>query len=129
MEVVTAALADSAYESPDGKLTIQGIFDTIKVRRFPAYHGRTVFVFRLRLEYKDRFTGDLEIGLVDPDGRRLWGAGATIDPAVVVGPGEVRHVNSIVDLNSIRFAKPGNYRFEVIFGRKRHSTYFSVVEG
>lgn len=128
MEVVMSAVADSARESRNGKLTIRGIFDTIYVKDFPALHRRLVFVFRLRSDPDDRSREhELEVGLIDPTGRRVWGAGARVDTLPGAEPGQFGHANSILEIRRIRFTREGAYRFEVLLGGKKHVTVFQVL--
>jgi hypothetical protein len=96
MEVDLAVIADAANVSQEGKLNILGIFDTIWAREFPFRHAAMVFVLRVRADFTEEGTHQLEVRLLDADGEQLFKAegpiqvpssapGRPVKPHVIMG--------------------------------------------
>jgi hypothetical protein len=111
MKVQLAVLADCANVAAGDKLNVMGVFDTIFAPQFPMAHAFMVLALRLKLEYEDGGkTHDLLIVLRDEDGREYLRAEAKANVGHVA-PGEVQHVNQILNFAALGFTKPGHYAF------------------
>ncbi len=113
MDVDLAVVADAANVSQEGKLNILGVFDTIWAREFPFRHPAMVFVLRVRADFTDQGSYDLQVRLIDADGGQLFKAGGPLTvPHGVPGRPVKPHV--IMGLAGVTFHKPGDYSFEVV---------------
>lgn len=113
MNVQVAVLADCANVAAGDKLNVMGVFDTIFAPAFPTLHPFMVLALRLRLEYEDNGrTHDLLISLRDEDGREYLKAEAKAE-VKDIPPGEVRHINQILNFAALGFGKPGRYAFHI----------------
>lgn len=113
MEIPFAVVADDATVSIDNKLTINGIFDTIHAREFPALVPRMVFVFSLRAEFEDSEQEfDLRVRLVDEDGGRIF-QGDTHLGVPRIEPGQRKTINQVFRLQMVGFQRAGSYKFIV----------------
>ncbi len=113
VEVDLAVIADAANVSQEGKLNILGVFDTIWAREFPCRHGAMVFILRVRADFTEQGSRQLQVRLMDADGAQLFKAEGPLQvPAGV--PGRAAKPHLIMGLSGISFPKPGDYSFEVI---------------
>lgn len=127
MEVTFGALADAANISAERKLNILGIFDTIWVSGFPVQHPVLVYAFRLLAEHADQGrTHTISVSLVDPDAKTLWAADAQVTVGEVVA-GRFQHLDQVIQLTAVHFAKPGRYAFNVRTENGFFSTAFQVA--
>jgi hypothetical protein len=113
MEVDLAVIADAANVSQEGKLNILGIFDTIWAREFPFRHAAMVFVLRVKADFTEEGTHQLEVRLVDADGEQLFKAEGPIQvPSGAPGRPVKPHV--IMGLSGASFNRAGDYSFELV---------------
>jgi hypothetical protein len=129
MQSVLFTTAEYASVSNDGKLGIQGIFDSIQSNSFPASSPRMYLVAQFKAppeEYGRIF--EVRFQLLDADENLL------ID---LNGAGEVPEsehnlsvlMNQVVTLNNISFEQPGEYTFQALLDGEVVATLpFAVVE-
>jgi hypothetical protein len=114
MQLQLASLCDSASDY-QGKLCILGAFDTLCAHQFPVVHPQCSLALRLLFEQEDQGHHDLTIRLIDDSGEEVMPA---FTPAmdVTFPPGYVPFVtrNLVLNLQRLRFEKPGVFRFHVI---------------
>ncbi|MHB1194775.1 MAG: DUF6941 family protein [Longimicrobiales bacterium] len=129
MEVVLAALCDSANISTDGKLNVLGVFDLIQADAFPAHQASMSFAFRMRAEYEDQGRASrVEVTLMDSDGRRLWGGSVEVVVGAIA-PGEFAHISQVLRLDNVQFRSAGRYRFRIQVGDQgAHDTVFRLAK-
>jgi hypothetical protein len=128
MEVDLAVIADAANVSQEGKLNILGVFDTIWTREFPFRHAAMVFVIRMKADFTERGTHQIEVRLMDADGGQLFKAeGSMLVPQGIPGRPLKPHV--IMGLGGISFRQSGDYSFEVLVdGQPMKSVPLYVME-
>jgi hypothetical protein len=128
VEVDLAVVADAANVSQEGKLNILGVFDTIWARDLPFRHAAMVFVLRVRADFTDQGSHDLEVRLIDADGGQLFKAEGPLQvPGGVPGRPIKPHV--IMGLAGVTFQKPGDYSFEIMLdGQHLKSVPLYVME-
>ena len=117
MEVDFAFLADAA-EVSNGKLySIGGAFDTIYAKEVPVVHPAMSFALRLLLSPAelDR-THQLEVVLIDGDGKRLGGIGGEVNVSKKTGSpvGWRTGFLTAVPLYNLHFESFGDYAFEIV---------------
>jgi hypothetical protein len=104
---------DFAQALPDGKLNAMGIFSRFNFASFPATALALNFAFRVRFESGEEGQHRFRIAGVDPDGRPV---GAQIEqPFVVNASDDGLHnwLSGSAQIQNIRFAAPGMYRFDL----------------
>jgi uncharacterized protein DUF6941 len=116
MDVSLALLADYANVTAEGKLNILGIFQAIAPARFPHAHAQMHLVLSLEADQAESGTKKkIEIRFRDADGKTFFNLGAEMEiprpPKPVAGPITMNH---ILQLNGIRFERPGDYEFVVL---------------
>lgn len=129
MESVLFTTAEYASISNDGKLSINGIFDSIHSSSFPASSPRMYLVTQFKAEpseYGRIF--EVRFQLLNEDGELM------ID---LNGAGEVPEseyglsvlMNQVVTMNNVAFEKPGQYTFQTVLDGEVVATLpFAVVE-
>ena len=130
MEVQLAVACDCANIAEGGKLNIMGVFNTVLAQRFPTVHPFMALAIRLRLEFED---GDrdheLLITLRDEDGHELLRANRTLR-VPRIPPGEVQHVDQVLNLAGMVFHRPGHFAFEIICdGQPKERVDLDIVQG
>jgi hypothetical protein len=117
MEIVLAAVADSANISQENKLNVLGTFDTIPARHVPVHAPPMTLAVTIRAEYEDRGREHrLEIHLVDEDGKRLL-TGGTVIRLGDISPGRFVHAHLVTPLhNDLVFERFGRYRILISAG-------------
>jgi hypothetical protein len=114
MEVILALLADAANISQEGKLNVLGSFNNINASAFPYAHPQMVLVMRFdasRAEIGQ--TKQLEIRLIDPDGKSLGTLSATFQ--VPDGPtGQRISMGNILPLVNTAFERAGDHSFAIL---------------
>lgn len=122
MEVTLALLADYANVTREGKLNIMGIFEVIHAQSFPARHPQMQLIMRFESDPAEAgTTKDVEVQLVDEDGKKLMSIGGEI----TLGqgrPGEPITTNQILTLNNMGFEKPGDYEFKILIQEEVRAT-------
>lgn len=100
-------MCDGANDS-HGKLNILGAFDTIASNDFPFIHPHCTIALRLRYDLADKRDSKLRIVIQGVTGEPVL---ASVETAVNRGisPNPSSTANIIVNINSLRFEKPGDY--------------------
>ena len=114
MEVALALLADAANTTRDGKLNVLGVFDAIHATKFPSAHPSMVLVLRLEASAADwDQKHHLDIRFIDEDGAQLLKINAHIVVPPAPDSGRPRRFTHPIQINGLRFKKPGGFAFEV----------------
>lgn len=116
MQLLLVTLCDFAADY-QGKLCITGAFDTLCAPQFPIVHPQCSLAVRLLFEAKDLGRHALRIVMLDEQGLEMM---PPYTPVVDVAfpPGAVPFVtrNIVLNLQRLRFEKPGICRFVVEAG-------------
>jgi hypothetical protein len=120
MQLHLATLCDSAADY-QGKLCILGAFDTLCAQQFPVVHPQCSLAVRLLFDPEDSGQHEVAIRLLDDDHREVmppFKPEPGID--VVFPPGMVPFVtrNLVLNLQRLRFERPGVYEFEIELDRQ-----------
>ena len=114
MDVRVALVADAANISREGKLNVLGVFDRISASAFPAVHGAMALIVQFECGPAEwETTKKVEVKLLDEDAHLIFGLASDLD----VPRGETGRpvqIANVINLNGVRFEKPGQYRFDVL---------------
>lgn len=115
MDIQVASLCDYAADY-QGKLCIQGSFDTLFARQFPVVHPMCALALRMCLLPEDQGDHKLGISIVDEDG-------VALDPERMPILGDLKIAlpegasfftrNLIMNFQGLKFEKTGNYAIEI----------------
>ncbi|MCP4650519.1 MAG: hypothetical protein GY853_10625 [PVC group bacterium] len=104
-------LCDYAMVSREGKLSMNGIFENINVRKFPTHHPLMFVVANVGgVNNKDKFTCEL----VSEENSQTKMAAITSE--VVVDPN--RNFGFIGQFVNVRYEKPGKYELKFYIDNK-----------
>ena len=121
MNIQIAVLCDAATDY-NGKLNILGTFDTIITSQLPAVHPQCSIAMRLAFTKIEEGSHKVKMNFVDEDGRLVM---PSIDmPVDVVVPNELNFLvrNFVINIQQLKFEKPGQYSIEVaVDGRSETS--------
>lgn len=113
MQLQLATLCDSAADY-QGKLCVMGAFDTLCAPQFPVTHPQCSLAVRVLFEPQDVGRHEFHIILLDDTDKAIMPA---FTPVIEVAfpPGAVPFVtrNLVLNLQRLRFEKPGVYRFSM----------------
>ncbi len=115
MDIQTAVLCDYAADY-QGKLCIQGAFDTLFARQFPVVHPACALALRLCFEAEDCGDHKLGISIADEDGQPLDKERMPIvgDLKVALPEGVSFFTrNLIMNFQGLKFDKDGVYSVDV----------------
>lgn len=115
MDIQVAVLCDYAADY-QGKLCVQGAFDTLFARQFPVIHPACALALRMCLTPEDAGEHKLGIAIVDEDGTPLDKERMPIvgDLKVALPEGATFLTrNLIMNFQGLRFEKTGNYSVDV----------------
>lgn len=123
MQLLLATLCDSAADY-NGKLCVLGAFDTLCAPQFPVVHPQCSLALRLMFSPKEAGRHQFEIQFMDESGNLLVDkSGNPVIPPfppdrnldVAFPPGVVPFVtrNLVLNLQHLRFERPGIYRFHI----------------
>lgn len=115
MDTQVSVLCDYAADY-QGKLCVQGAFDTLFARQFPVVHPMCSLALRLCLETEDSGDHKLGISIVDEDGVALDKEHMPITGDLKVALPEGTSFltrNLIINFQGLRFEKPGTYYVDV----------------
>lgn len=115
MDIQVAVLCDYAADY-QGKLCVQGAFDTLFARQFPVVHPACALALRLCLTPEDAGDHKLGISIVDEDGTPLDKEHMPIigDLTVALPEGATFLTrNLIMNFQGLKFDKSGNYCIDV----------------
>lgn len=113
MQLLLATLCDSAADY-QGKLCILGAFDTLCAPQFPVVHPQCSLAVRLLFDPVDSGRHEMFVRLLDEDEREVMPPFPPVID-VVFPPGSIPFVtrNVVLNLQRLRFEKPGVYHFAV----------------
>ena len=111
MDTQVSVLCDYAADY-QGKLCVQGAFDTLFARQFPVVHPICSLALRLCLEAEDSGDHKLGISIVDEDGVALDKEHMPIVGALPEGTAFLTR-NLIINFQGLRFEKTGTYYVDV----------------
>ena len=115
MECKLAFVADAANDT-QGKLNVLGIFDQLNPAEYPYLHPQMCLVVSFQASPAEfGRTKDIEIALVDPDGRPLVNLKSSTDvpkPAA----GKKANLRFILNMVNTPFPKEGPYEIVVLVG-------------
>ena len=115
MDIQVAVLCDYAADY-QGKLCVQGAFDTLFARQFPVIHPACALALRLCLTPVDSGDHKLGISIVDEDGNALDKERMPIvgDLKVALPEGaSFLTRNLIMNFQGLRFEKVGTYAINI----------------
>lgn len=115
MDIQVAVLCDYAADY-QGKLCVQGAFDTLFARQFPVIHPACALALRVCLVPEDAGDHKLGISIVDEDGTPLDKERMPIvgDLKVALPEGaSFLTRNLIMNFQGLRFEKTGTYTVDV----------------
>lgn len=115
MDIQVAVLCDYAADY-QGKLCVQGAFDTLFARQFPVVHPMCSLALRLCMTPEDAGDHKLGISIVDEDGVALDPERMPIvgDLSVALPDGAAFFTrNLIMNFQGLKFDKTGNYSVDV----------------
>jgi len=117
MDIQVAVLCDYAADY-QGKLCVQGAFDTLFARQFPVIHPMCSLALRLCMLPEDKGDHKLGISIVDEDG-------VALDPERMPIVGDLKVElpegvsfftrNLIMNFQGLKFEKAGVYSVDVTF--------------
>ncbi|MEI6566537.1 MAG: hypothetical protein WCR20_07670 [Verrucomicrobiota bacterium] len=112
MNIQVAVLCDAATDD-NGKLNLLGAFDTIYTQKLPAIHPQCSIALRLTFTNEEEGNHQLHLAFVDADGHSIM-RGIDI-PVQVLLPGDSHFGtrNFIVNIQQIKFEKPGLYSIDM----------------
>ena len=115
MDIQVAVLCDYAADY-QGKLCVQGAFDTLFARQFPVIHPACALALRLCFEAEDAGDHKLGISITDEDG-------VALDPERMPIVGDLKVAlpegvsfftrNLIMNFQGLKFEKDGVYSVDV----------------
>ena len=113
MQLLLASLCDSASDY-QGKLCILGTFDTLCAPQFPVVHPQCSLAVRMLFSPEDIGLHEMVIEMVDDAGKTVM---PPFKPAMEVSfpQGAIPFVtrNVVLNLQRLRFEKPGVYYFNI----------------
>lgn len=109
MTVEILALCDAATTNPEGKLNILGAFDTIRGVRFPLAHPQCAIALRMRFSRLEEGSHQVRISITDDDGKVIMPELNGKMGVKLRDDDDSAVTNFVINLQQIRFNKPGNY--------------------
>ena len=116
MDVPVALMADAANISSEGKLNLLGVFSNVLAREFPFAQRGGALVFIVTLTAMDEGDHDLQLVLIDDDGRQMAALTANLKFRIKIpeaAPIESWH-HVIFPFPGVPFEEPGGYRFDLL---------------
>jgi len=113
MNIQVAVLCDAAADY-GGKLNILGTFDTIVARQMPAVHPHCTVALRMAFDRAEEGNRNVTMSFIEDDGRAVM---PPIEvPIQVEVPQDAIFVsrNFIVNIQQMRFEKPGHYAIGIL---------------
>ncbi len=113
VQILLATICDFAADY-QGKLCILGSFDTLCAREFPVTHPQCSFALRLCFDPEDKASTQLSIRALGPEDEDIMPPfPASIDTTFPPGSPPFITRNIVLNLQRVKFDKPGLYRFIV----------------
>lgn len=123
MDIQIASLCDFAADY-QGKLCIQGTFDSLYAKQLPVQHPHCALALRICFTDEDAGKHKLHITIVDEDGSPLDAERMPIEAEfqVQLPPNESFLTrNLILNLQGLKFAKEGNHSVDISIDDELHS--------
>jgi hypothetical protein len=118
MIIQIATLCDSAADY-NGKLCLMGAFDTLCAREFPVTHPQCSLALRMVFMPEEAGAHQLRITCLDPEGKDALPPFEPLIEAIFPSdfvPFVTRNV--VLNLQRLRFERPGLFRWHVFHGNK-----------
>lgn len=115
MDIQIASLCDFAADY-NGKLVINGTFDTLAARALPVVHPMCALALRFCFTQEDLGRHKLSLNIINEDGDSLDPENMPIEPEFEVGlPPNVPFLtrNVIMNLQGLRFPQAGIYSVDI----------------
>lgn len=113
MQLLLATLCDSAADY-QGKLCVLGAFDTLCAPQFPVVHPQCSLALRMLFDPADRGRHEMAIRLQDEGGQEVMPAFTPVmDVAFPHSQMPFVTRNLVLNLQRLRFDRPGVYRFNI----------------
>jgi hypothetical protein len=113
VQINVATFCDAATDD-DGKLTVQGTFDTIHSRSFPAIHPRCSIALRLMFAADQFGRHPARVRFVDSDGQQLMSDVHTqFETKALYKGAPIMTRNLIVNITELRLPAAGTYYAEI----------------
>jgi hypothetical protein len=127
MDIQMAVLCDAATDN-NGKLNILGTFDTIYTPQLPAVHPQCSIALRMTFNKVEEGAHKVKLNFVDEDGRLVM---PSIDiPIEVQVPEDTIFLsrNFIVNIQQLRFEKPGLYSIDIAMDTRQEGSIPLLVK-
>lgn len=105
-------LCDSVSNSPDGKKTLYGLFDTINSKRFPCVHSNFFILIRF---INGMGKHKLQVQILDPNDKPVFKTSKTIEIKL---DNPLAGADLVMQFQGFVFKIPGSYRIKVILDGK-----------
>jgi len=127
VNIELAALADYAAVTADGKLIVAGVFDSLIVPALPASHPMMYLALRISGDASETGRHELEIRLVDPDGKAVIPSlqGGLELPPTPEG-GTPISAQFVMGMANVAFGAQGPHAFDILID-ERYELSLSVV--
>jgi len=114
MDLQISALADYAADY-NGKLVLNGAFDTLAARNFPVVHPNAALALRFCLTPEDNGPHKLSIAIIDEDGKAIDAKMPIKGDFPVEIPEEVPFAtrNLVINLSGLKFTQAGIYSVDI----------------
>ena len=118
MEIEIFTLADYAADYGNGKLIVSGTFDTIFGQSFPLVHPSCSLALRIRIANSEVGEHTFEIRPVGFADIQPFNGNLTVKKNPNA---DHSTINLVINLNNLKFDKPGRYPFEFHFDNEFRS--------
>ncbi len=112
MEILVATLCDAANDY-NGKLCLQGCFDTICAGKLPVVHPQCSLALRICFRSEDEGQHKFKIAFIDDDGKMVMPA---FEPNIqVTFPSDSYFVtrNLVLNIQRLQFQAAGQYSIDI----------------
>ena len=119
MDLQLAFFCDTAAETPDGKLDVQGVFHDLFAPGFPAAQEGMTLVLVIEWDRRDQGRYGLKAELVAPDGSVVLTVDGHSDVELRPKERPPARTRLVMGIDKVIFPKPGRYHLRVIVKGKR----------
>lgn len=121
MNIQIAVLCDAATDY-SGKLNLLGTFDTIVTQSLPAVHPQCSVALRIAFSRVEEGHHKIKMNFGDEDGKFIM-PGIDI-PVDIAMPGDATFLtrNFIINIQQLKFEKPGQYSIDVAVDNRHEVT-------
>lgn len=112
MDIQVATLCDAAVDY-NGKLCVMGTFDQIFARQTPIVHPQCSLALRICFKPGDEGQHKLGISFIDEDGKPIIKPFEPIMDIQLPPEGYFITRNIVLNLQGMRFERPGQYEVQV----------------